>query len=183
MRRTARKRNAYLLLATTKNWCVFFHEHHPLPKMYIFLCMPTYWVYMLRCCDDSFYIGVTNNLEMRLEEHYTGFHEGSYTQKRLPVELVYNVFFTDVLDAIAFEKRIKRWTRAKKEALIAGNKDLLRYGARGQCRRRVDDMRTGFSGRFHAVLQRPPFVSLRRTQADKTVFLPKSSCHGESVEP
>ncbi len=112
-----------------------------------------YWVYMLRCCDDSYYTGVTNNLKMRLEEHVMGFNEGSYTQKRLPVELVYNVFFTDVLDAIAFEKRIKRWTRTKKEALIAGNKDQLRYGARGQCRRRIDGMRSCMRDIVRAICQ------------------------------
>lgn len=84
-----------------------------------------YWVYMLRCWDDSYYTGVTNNLEMRLEEHCTGFHEGSYTQKRLPVELVYSAPFQYVLDAIAWEKRIKRWTRAKKEALILGDQQAL----------------------------------------------------------
>ncbi len=81
--------------------------------------MLCYWVYMLRCCDDSFYIGVTNNLTMRQEEHYSGFTEDSYTQKRLPVELVYSRIFEYVEDAIAWEKKIKRWTRAKKEALIA----------------------------------------------------------------
>ncbi len=87
--------------------------------------MHKYWVYMLRCCDDSFYIGVTNNLIMRLEEHQTGFREGSYTYKRLPVELVYSASFTYVLDAIAWEKRIKRWSRAKKKALINGDRQTL----------------------------------------------------------
>ncbi len=53
----------------------------------------TYWVYMLHCCDDSFYIGVTSNLEMRMHEHHTGFKEGCYTFKRLPVELVYRKRF------------------------------------------------------------------------------------------
>ena len=75
-------------------------------------------VYMLQCCDNSFYVGVTNNLEMRLHEHVIGFDEGSYTQERLPVKLVYSEPFRYIRDAIAWEKQIKKWTRKKKEALI-----------------------------------------------------------------
>lgn len=87
--------------------------------------MREYWVYMLRCVDKSYYVGVTNNLEMRLHEHVTGFKEGSYVQKRLPARLVYQRSFRYVEDAIAWEKRIKRWTRAKKEALIQGDQEAL----------------------------------------------------------
>lgn len=87
--------------------------------------MKVYWVYMLHCADDSYYVGVTNNLTMRLEEHHSGFHTGSYTEKRLPIELVYSTTFPYILDAIAWEKRIKRWTRVKKEALIRGDQMAL----------------------------------------------------------
>lgn len=83
--------------------------------------MQKFFVYMLRCVDDSFYIGVTNNLAMRMDERYNGFKEGSYTYKRLPVELVYSRSFQYMMDAIAWEKRIKRWSRMKKVALIAGD--------------------------------------------------------------
>ena len=113
-----------------------------------------FWVYMLRCVDESYYIGVTNNLKMRLHEHITGFDEGCYTYKRLPVECVYSRFFEYVEDAIRWEKRIKRWTRAKKEALFRNDKYGLQFGSRGQCRRRIDHMRSII------------IVSLRRTQAD-----------------
>ncbi len=88
--------------------------------------MEKFFVYMLNCVDDSYYIGITNNLKMRMEEHYNGFKEGSYTYKRLPVELVYSASFDYVLDAIAWEKRIKRWSRAKKEALINNDTNSLR---------------------------------------------------------
>ncbi len=83
--------------------------------------MRGYFVYMLRCADDSYYTGVTNNLKMRLEEHRMGFKEGSYVYKRLPAQLVYKKSFRYVRDAIAWEKRIKRWSRAKKEALMSAN--------------------------------------------------------------
>lgn len=85
-----------------------------------------YWVYMLRCCDESFYIGVTNDLKMRLQQHYLGFKEGCYTYKRLPVKLVYQREFQYILDAIRWEKRIKRWSRAKKMALIRDDTNELR---------------------------------------------------------
>lgn len=88
--------------------------------------MQKYWVYMLRCCDDSFYIGVTNNLNMRLEEHVMGFKEGSYTHKRLPAELVYQESFQYITNAIAWEKRIKKWSRERKMALIKNDTNKLR---------------------------------------------------------
>ncbi len=88
--------------------------------------MEKFFVYMLQCVDDSYYIGMTNNVEMRMDEHYNGFKEGCYTYKRLPVQLVYCESFQYVLDAIAWEKRIKRWSRAKKEALIENNTEKLR---------------------------------------------------------
>lgn len=88
--------------------------------------MQKYWVYMLRCVDESYYIGVTSNVERRLGEHRIGLSEGSYVYKRLPFELVYQQSFQYVLDAIAWEKRIKRWTRAKKEALIKNDTNILR---------------------------------------------------------
>ena len=84
-----------------------------------------YFVYMLRCVDDSYYTGVTNNLKMRLDEHQMGFKEGSYVCKRLPAQLVYSKSFRYIRDAIAWEKRIKRWSRAKKEALMSANVQRL----------------------------------------------------------
>lgn len=83
--------------------------------------MTRYDVYILRCVDESYYVGVTSNVKMRLEEHLMSFHEGSYVHKRLPAHLVYKKSFRYIGDAIAWEKRIKRWTRAKKEALMSAN--------------------------------------------------------------
>ncbi|MFY8185291.1 MAG: GIY-YIG nuclease family protein [Bacteroidia bacterium] len=84
------------------------------------------FVYILKCADDSYYIGVTNNLERRFEEHVTGFIESCYTFSRRPLELVYQNEFQNPNDAIAFEKQIKKCSRAKKEALIAGDIDKLK---------------------------------------------------------
>lgn len=78
-----------------------------------------YYVYMLRCADNSYYIGSTSDLERRLEEHRTGFFKG-YTSKRLPVEIVWSQDFPTEHEAFLTERQIKGWSRAKKEALIHG---------------------------------------------------------------
>ena len=76
------------------------------------------YVYILKCSDNSYYTGVTSNLTKRLFEHKSGRYIGSYTSNRRPVDLVYYAEFTDISIAIDFEKKIKKWSRAKKEALI-----------------------------------------------------------------
>jgi putative endonuclease len=87
-------------------------------------------VYMLRCADGSYYVGSARlGLDRRVSEHNTGTY-GGYTSKRLPVELVWAEHFPDITDAIATERQIKGWSRAKKEALIAGDYTLIRTLAR-----------------------------------------------------
>lgn len=82
-------------------------------------------VYILKCSDNSYYIGVTSHLDKRLLEHKTAKYPDSYTAKRLPVKLVFYADFTDINIAIQYEKKIKKWSRAKKEALIKGEYDKL----------------------------------------------------------
>jgi putative endonuclease len=86
--------------------------------------MKDYFVYILKCSDDSYYAGVTNNLEKRVNEHQSGLIKG-YTSSRLPVKLVFSETFSDINQAIRFEKQVKGWSRKKKEALINRNFDLL----------------------------------------------------------
>jgi len=81
-------------------------------------------MYLLRCADGTTYAGSTWNLERRLAEHEFGFG-GEYTSKRLPVELVYCEEFARIDEAWAREKQIQNWSRAKREALIAGDWDAL----------------------------------------------------------
>ncbi|MBR10568.1 MAG: hypothetical protein CMP48_23155 [Rickettsiales bacterium] len=85
----------------------------------------SYTVYILECSDKSYYVGVTNDIEHRLWEHHSGYNSKSYTFSRRPVKLVFQEHFRDINHAISFEKQIKGWRRAKKEALIKGNWDLL----------------------------------------------------------
>ena len=82
------------------------------------------WVYILRCADGSYYTGCTTNLDQRLGEHQAG-ESPSYTSTLLPVVLVYVEEFQPIHDAIAAERRIKGWSRAKKEAMIEGRWDNL----------------------------------------------------------
>ena|SRR5690606_20392638 len=87
--------------------------------------MYLYYVYILKCSDGSYYTGITNNLEKRFIEHQSGLKKESYTFRRRPLLLEFYQEFNDVLQAIYFEKKIKGWTRVKKQALINGDFDML----------------------------------------------------------
>ena len=84
-----------------------------------------YYVYIIKCSDDSYYTGITNNIEKRFKEHELGYNKDSYTYKRRPLVLDFYQEFNDVLQAIYFEKKIKGWTRGKKQALINGDFEML----------------------------------------------------------
>jgi type I restriction enzyme R subunit len=82
------------------------------------------YMYVLQCADGSFYTGSTNNLERRIEEHKSG--EGAkFTKEHFPIKLVYYEIFDRVDLAFKREKQIQGWSRAKKVALIKGDKELL----------------------------------------------------------
>ncbi len=80
-----------------------------------------YYVYILLCADNSYYTGVTNDIDCRLFEHNFGNDVGAYTFFRKPLVLKYVGHFTNINDAIAFEKQVKGWSRKKKEALFDEN--------------------------------------------------------------
>jgi putative endonuclease len=80
------------------------------------------FVYMLRCADDSFYVGSATgeDLDRRITQHQAGVLPG-YTYTRRPVELVWSEHFSRITNAIAVERKLKGWSRAKKKALIRGD--------------------------------------------------------------
>jgi len=86
-----------------------------------------YWVYILRCDDGAFYVGSHRgeNVETRVGEHNAGLDRFAWTYSRRPVRLVWNQEFQRPQDAIAVERQIKGWTRAKKEAAIASQWRLI----------------------------------------------------------
>jgi putative endonuclease len=83
------------------------------------------YVYMLKCIDGSYYTGVTNNVDRRFNEHESGMNIDCYTYKRRPLILVFCEKFDTPIKAIEFEKKLKKWSRAKKEALINQNWEKL----------------------------------------------------------
>jgi len=78
------------------------------------------YCYILKCADGSYYAGHTDNLEQRIAEHVAGISSG-YTFTRRPVVLVWSQEFPTRHEALAAERQIKGWSRAKKEALIRGD--------------------------------------------------------------
>lgn len=84
----------------------------------------SFFAYMLRCADGSYYVGHTEDLEARFGAHQSGQIPG-YTQQRRPVQLVWNQDFHTREEALAAERQIKGWTRAKKEALIRGDWEAI----------------------------------------------------------
>jgi putative endonuclease len=89
------------------------------------------FVYILQCSDDSFYVGSAtgNDLNRRIAQHQSGVFPG-YTYTRRPVELVWSEHFERIVDAIAAERKLKGWTRAKKQALIRGDWSQVRHLAK-----------------------------------------------------
>lgn len=80
--------------------------------------MKRYYVYILKCSDNSYYTGVTNDVERRLNEHNFDLNKESYTYNKRPLHLVFCTEFNDINQAISFEKQVKGWSRKKKEAII-----------------------------------------------------------------
>ena len=79
-----------------------------------------WYTYILQCADGSFYVGHAENVQQRLDTHNVG--QGAvYTKHRRPLKLVYSETISSKAEAIAREKQIKKWSRAKKAALISGD--------------------------------------------------------------
>ena len=90
------------------------------------------FVYIVRCADGSYYAGRSViSVEKRVSEHNLGVF-GGYTKSRRPVTLMFSEHFVQIADAIAFERQVKGWSRAKKEALIRRDWDELKRLSRSQ---------------------------------------------------
>ena len=90
----------------------------------------SFWAYMLHCADRSFYVGHTEDLEHRIASHQQGLP--GYTSTRRPVVLVWSEEFPTRYEALAAERRIKGWSRAKKLALIRGDWGEIRRLAKSK---------------------------------------------------
>jgi len=91
----------------------------------------SFYVYVLRCIDYSYYVGHTDDIQRRIAQHDAGEIPG-YTEGRKPVRLVFVQEFSNRDEALAAERQLKGWSRAKKEALILENWERVRLLARGR---------------------------------------------------
>ena len=81
-------------------------------------------LYILRCANGHYYTGLTRrSVDERVSEHRNGL--SAYTKRRRPVVVIFSEHYPSIVDAIASERRIKGWTRAKKEAYMRGDFDTL----------------------------------------------------------
>ncbi len=78
------------------------------------------YMYILKCSDNSYYVGSTKDLQLRFEQHSNGMGS-EYTKRRLPVELVYYEECLSIKEAFLREKQVQGWSRKKREALINGD--------------------------------------------------------------
>ena len=133
------------------------------------------WAYLLRCADNSYYAGSTSHdyVEGRAWEHNEGLFDG-YTSRRRPVTLVWADWFEDLREAHATERRLKGWSRAKKEALIARDYPKLQLLAKRPSRRRHPEVRVSRAPKgacFEAPLRGAPQhddIGVRQSEATRT---------------
>ena len=84
-----------------------------------------WYVYILECRGKALYVGITDDVERRFEEHLSG-KGGRYTASNRPVKILYKEEFSEKFQAERRESQIKRWSQAKKLALINGDFKLLK---------------------------------------------------------
>ena len=119
--------------------------------------MRPFFVYLLNCADRSYYCGHTDNIETRMQQHDVS--ESGYVSTRKPFNLVWQGEFETREGAIAFEQQIKGWSRAKKEALIAGDWNRIQGLAKSKTERvrpdPFDKLRTSFVEEFRQAQPSP----------------------------
>ncbi|MBC2713818.1 MAG: GIY-YIG nuclease family protein [Desulfobacteraceae bacterium] len=120
----------------------------------------SFYVYILKCRDGSYYTGHTDNLELRMAQHIKMAFPKCYTATRLPVELVFTQQFPTRQEALASERQIKGWSRKKKEAMMRGDWNEVSRLAQNALRQAQDNR------------------TLRQAQGDRN-----TAVRGELVEP
>ncbi len=96
-----------------------------------------YFVYIVQCNDGLYYTGVTNDLEIRLQQHQEGLNKNCFTYLRRPVILKYYQRFDYIEHAIEWEKQLKGWSRKKKEALFNEDWDTIKILAKNKTLRQA----------------------------------------------
>ena len=96
----------------------------------------SYFVYILRCSNGTFYTGNTSNLDLRISQHKSGYDPKSYTYRLRPITLVWSMEFPNRYDALNVERQIKGWSHAKKQALINNDFQLIHEIVKNERKRR-----------------------------------------------
>ena len=110
-------------------------------RSFLYIKAMSFWAYMLHCRGGAFYVGHTDNLQRRVGEHESGLIPG-FTANKLPVVLVWSEEFPTRIEALASERRIKGWSRAKKMALIRGDWSRISALAKGKSDASTSSART-----------------------------------------
>ena len=88
--------------------------------------MKNWFVYIVRCSDDTLYCGITTNVERRINEHNSKTGKGAkYTRSRQPVRLVWSLKVENRSNASMLEARIKQLRRDRKEEILCGVKPVI----------------------------------------------------------
>jgi predicted GIY-YIG superfamily endonuclease len=96
-------------------------------------------VYILECADRSLYVGHTDNFDLRMQQHDAGI-DGCYTAIRRPLTILHTEVFETRYEALAAERKLKGWSRAKKLAYVRGDWEAIHRLAKGS-RKRFDSAR------------------------------------------
>ena len=129
--------------------------------------MKPYYTYMLRCSDNALFVGHTDDLDRALAEHRAGTRD-EYTARRLPVDLAWSAAYADRDTAFAAERRLKGWSRAKRDTLIAGDAGLAAQLARRSPVSRTEGMADAMD-RARLPRERQPVIVLVRPQLGENI--------------
>ena len=129
---------------------------------------------MLHCNGGYFYVGHTDDLDLRIAQHQAG-HFSGFTRDHHPVALVWSADFPTRYEAIATEKQLKGWSRAKKMALIRGDWDKISDLAKGKDRASTS---SAYAGERRSMMLRSE-IPLPTAQAELVEALPLS-CHPQT---
>ena len=101
-----------------------------------------YVVYILECSDGSYYTGSATDLSLRLWQHEVGASSSAYRYSRRPLKLVWtSEEVKRYSEALRYERQIKGWSRAKKQALIRGDYDSIHEVVKSERKRREENKR------------------------------------------
>ncbi len=128
------------------------------------------WTYMLRCSDQSLYVGSTsyNDVGIRVAEHNDAKYIG-YTAARRPVTLVWSRWFDDLRDAHDMERQVKGWSRAKKLALLKDDIPVLKQLSKrrmGNPEKKPRLPKRALAGQFQSLGARHPEARAQRATKD-----------------